>query len=79
MSHFQNLNLSLPTEIQSVIKLILVLRHYQESVERGFNITKSVNKVNIGQESVIARKLIIDHIQKKRSSAFKYWTVIISD
>ena len=55
----------MPSEIQSVIKLVLVLSDGQASVERGFHINKSVNKVNIRQYSVIARKLIIDHMQKK--------------
>ena len=63
---FQKPNFSLPSEIQTVIKL--VLRQGQASVERGFNIKKSVNKVNISQDSVIARKLIIDHMHK----TFKY-------
>ena len=50
-----------------MVKLILVLSHYQESTEIGFNINESVNKVNTGQESVIAiRKLIIDHMPKKK-------------
>ena len=50
-----------------MVKLILVLSHYQESIEIGFNINESVNKVNTGQESVIAiRKLKIDHMPKKK-------------
>ena len=53
----------MPSEIQTVIKL--VFSQGQASVERGFNIKKSVNKVNISQDSVIARKLFIDHMQKK--------------
>ena len=55
----------MPSEVQSVIKLVLVLSHSQASVEYGFNINKSVNKVNISQDSVIVRKLTIEHIQKK--------------
>ena len=53
----------MPSEIQTVIKL--VLSYGQASVERRFDIKKSVNKVNISQDLVIARKLIIDHMQKK--------------
>ena len=62
---FQNPNFSLSSEIQSVIKLVLVFSHDQTSVEHGFDINKSVNKVNISQDSVIARKLTIDHMQRK--------------
>ena len=55
-------NLLLSPEI---IKLVLVLSHGQAGVERGFNISKSVNKVNTSQDSIVNRKLIIDHMQKK--------------
>lgn len=49
-----------------MIKLLFVLSFYQASVERKLNISESVNKMNIGKESVIVRKLIIDHMQKKK-------------
>ena len=55
----------MPSEIQSLVKLVSVLSHGQASVERGFNINKSVHKINISEDSVIARKLIIDHMQKE--------------
>ena len=55
----------MPSEIQSVIKLVLVMSHCQASVEGGCNVKKSVNKVNISRDSIVARKLIIDHMQKK--------------
>ena len=41
------------------------MSHGQASVERGFNIYKTVNKVNISPDSIVTRKLIIDHMQKK--------------
>lgn len=41
---FQNPNFLLPSEIQSVINLVLVLSHDQTSIERGFNISKSLLK-----------------------------------
>ena len=49
-----------------MIKLIFVLSFYQASVERELNISESVNKVSIGKESIIVRKLIIDHMHKKK-------------
>lgn len=69
--YFNSPSLQLPPEIQSVIKLLLVLSHGQASVERGFNINKTVNKFNISQDSIVARKLIIDHMQKKNISPSK--------
>ena len=60
--YFHSANLLLSLEIKSIIKLILVLSHGQTSVKRGFNTNKSVNKVNISQDSVITRKLIIDYM-----------------
>ena len=39
--------LKLPSELKSTSKLIFVLNHGQASVERGFNINKSVLNVNI--------------------------------
>ena len=69
--YFHSANLLLSPEIKLIIKLILVLSHEQASVERGFNTNKSVNKVNISQDSVITRKLIIDHMQKKNLTPSK--------
>ena len=69
--YFHSANLLLSPEIKSIIKLILVLNHGQASVEHGFNTNKSVNKVNISQYSIITRKLIIDHMQKKNLTPSK--------
>ena len=69
--YFHSANLLLSPEIKSIIKLILVSNHGQASVERGFNTNKSVNKVNISQDSIITRKLIIDHMQKKNLTPSK--------
>ena len=68
---FHSPNLLLSPEIQSIIKLVLVLSHGQASAERGFNINKSVNKVNISQDSIVTRKLIIDHMQEKNLTPSK--------
>ena len=54
----------MPTEFQSVLKLILVLSHGQASVKRGFNVNNTVLNVNVSEKSVVSRKLIIDHMQK---------------
>ena len=49
-----------------MIKLIFVVSFNQASVERELNISESFNKVNIGKESVIVRKPIIDDMQEKK-------------
>ena len=49
-----------------MIKLIFVVSFNQASAERELNISESFNKVNIGKESVIVRKLIIDDMQEKK-------------
>ena len=51
----------MPTELQSVVKLLLVLSNRQASVERGFNVNKTVLKVNMNEKSVVS---LIHHMQK---------------
>ena len=56
----------MPTELQSVLKLILALSHGQASVERGFNVSKTVLRVNMSDKGAVSCKLIIDHMQKNK-------------
>lgn len=51
-------------QLAFVVKVILTLSHGQASVERGFSINKSVLEVNMKAESIVARKLIRDHMIK---------------
>ena len=53
----------MPTELQSAVKLLLVLSNRQASVERGFNVNKTVLKVNMNEKSVASLELLI-HMQK---------------
>ena len=48
-----------------MIKVILTLSHGEASVEHGFNINKSVLKVNITEESIVSKKLVRDHMLAK--------------
>ena len=48
--------------ISSVSKLVLVLRHGQAAVERGFSVNKKFLNVNTHEISITSRKLIIDHM-----------------
>ena len=60
--------------IQSLVVLTEKLAIFSKQLQGVYcilNINESVNKVNIGQESVVFRKLIIDRMQKKRPYTFK--------
>ena len=61
---FNESSFKMPTELQSVVKLILVLSNRQASVERGFNVNKTVLKVNINEKSVVSLELLIHHMQQ---------------
>ena len=52
-------------ELKKLIKLILTLSHGQASIERGFNVNKFIDHVNMEENSFISRKLIIDHMKQK--------------
>lgn len=45
------------------IKLFLVMSHGQASVERGFSINKEVEVENLKAHSLIAQRVIIDHVK----------------
>ena len=60
---FNEFSFRMPTELQIVVKQILVPSHGQAIVERGFNVNKSVLKVDMNGKSVVSRKLIIGHMQ----------------
>ena len=51
-------------EFTFVFKLILTLSHGQACVERGFSINNTVLLTNMKPNPIIARKTIMDHMQK---------------
>ena len=61
---FQVVSFTVPADLKSILKLVLVLSHGQASIERGFNVNKTILKVNMNEKSQVARKIIIDHMQK---------------
>ena len=63
--YFQNQNFLLPSEIRSVIKLVLVLIHGQASVESGFNINKSVNIIQYTLRFSDCQKTYRQHAEEK--------------
>ena len=65
---FQKSFLKIPNELKAIFTLVLVISHGQASLERGFNTSKSISKVNLSEKSMVSRKMIIDYMQKKKNS-----------
>ena len=63
-------------ELSFVVKVILTLCHGQASVEQGFNINKSLVKVNMKEEAIVVRKIIHDYML---ANSLKSHTVEISN
>ena len=51
--------------IEKLIKMILCLNHGQAAVERGFSVNKNLLQVNITEASVVAQRIIYDHMISK--------------
>ena len=45
-----------------IIKVILTVSHEQDAIERGFSLNKTILDVNMKEESIVARKIIRDHM-----------------
>ena len=45
-----------------ILKIVLTLSHGQAAVQRGFSVSKAALDVNMQENSLIARKLIRDHM-----------------
>lgn len=50
-------------KLLDTVKLVLVLSHGQASVERGFSVNKEVEVEHMKAESLVAQRLICDHIR----------------
>lgn len=46
-----------------VVKLMLVLSHGQSTVERGFSINKEMEVENLKEHTIIAERLVCDHVR----------------
>ena len=44
------------------VQLILVLSHGQASVERDFSVNKELEVENLANESLVAQRIVCDHI-----------------
>ena len=47
------------------MKIILTLSNGRASAERSFNVNNTVINVNISEASIVAKKIIKDHISNK--------------
>ncbi len=50
-------------ELWNTLKLVLFLSHGQGTVERGFSVNRDTSEVNMNGDTLIAKRLIKDHIQ----------------
>ena len=72
---FRCLGIQKYKDLSYVVKIILTLSHGQASVERGFSINKSLVKVNMKEETIVAKKIIRDYML---ANSLKPHTVEIS-
>ena len=49
------------------------MSHGQASLERGFNVNKFIDHVNMEEDSFISRKLVIDHMKQKGQNYYEKW------
>lgn len=50
-------------ELWVVTKKLLLLSHGQASVERGFSVNKALSGTNMHERSVVAQRIVFDHIE----------------
>ena len=55
-----------------ILKIILTLSHGQAALERGYSLGKSSLQTNITEESIIAKKVIRDHLQSNKINISTY-------
>ena len=48
---FQVVSFTIPAELKSILKLVLAPSHGQACIERGFNVNKTILKVNMNEKS----------------------------
>lgn len=66
---FNNVEMQLPNELASILKIVLIFSHWQASIERSFSVSSIILKDNMKCESINARKTIINHMKSKRLKA----------
>ncbi|KAL3868385.1 hypothetical protein ACJMK2_041196 [Sinanodonta woodiana] len=51
------------SRVWNVVRVLLILSHGQASIERRFSVNKEVSTQNLSENSLIARRVIKDHIK----------------
>lgn len=51
-------------KLQKTVKLLLILSHGQATVERGFSVNKEVECENMKEKTLVAQRLVYDHIKQ---------------
>ena len=62
---FKTIALENYKKIEKVIKMILYLNHGQAAVERGVSVNKNLLQVNMTEASIVAKRMIYDHMISK--------------
>ena len=60
--YFKELKVAKYPEFCLVIKIVLTLSHGQADVERGFSLNNAVLESNMKHDSVVSKRLILDHL-----------------
>ena len=72
---FKELEIGKQRELAKVLKIVFTLSHDQSDVERGFNMNKKTSKLNQSGISLIARRLVKDHMSGNKEMSH---TLVIS-
>ena len=59
---FQILKISKYSELASVLKTVLAIRHGQSDIERGFSCNVNLLEDNIKDDSIVSKWLVEDHL-----------------
>eukprot|EP00111_Clytia_hemisphaerica_P010133 TCONS_00029622-protein len=55
-----------------VLKVVLTLSHGQAAVERGFSVGKASMRINISDESIVAKKIVKDYLLSNKIDISNY-------
>ena len=66
--YFSQFNITKHEELSFVVRLVLTLSHGQATVERGFNLNKSLLKTNMTPETIISKRIIRDYMLSNNAS-----------
>ena len=59
-------------ELQSIRKLIFILKHGQSFTERGFSVNKKIADVNLQEDAIISQRLVYDHLKQSEIEVWQF-------